>query len=160
MLAKWARIKRDREGGIEGLPLQLMVMVVIAGIGTAIILGWMTNLQPPNSIGSVYSSPTEIILADADGDGIHTNDGIDVVVTVLDQSGNGIEGASVILRGANIMESEGGGLVHGTTDASGRAEFNDLWASQPGDSIGFVTVTVTKSGYGTDSSLTIPVISA
>jgi hypothetical protein len=36
---------------------------------------------------------------------------------------------------------------------------NDLQAKQTGKAVGFVTVTVTKSGYGIDTSLTIPVIS-
>jgi hypothetical protein len=71
MLLSLQRLGKDKNGGIEGLPLQLMIMVIIAGVGTAIILGWMTNLQAPNGIGAVYSSPTEIVLEDENNDGIH-----------------------------------------------------------------------------------------
>lgn len=159
MLYGWKLERRDTEGGIEGLPLQLMIMVVIAGVGTAVILGWMTNLQAPNAIGAVYSSPTEIVLQDDDGDGIHENGDISIAITVLDKSGDGVQGASVILDGASLVASEDGKRAHGVTDESGRVEFSGLHASQAGEIIGFVSVTVTKNGYGTDSSLTIPVIS-
>lgn len=152
-------MRRDGEGGIEGLPLQLMIMVVIAGIGTAVILGWMTNLEAPSTIGAVYSSPTEIVLEDADGDGIHESDDIDIVIRVLDQKGDGVQGASVVLNGAGLVDSLDGTHVHGLTDESGKVEFSGLYASQAGEMIGFVSVSVTKSGYGTDTSLTIPVIS-
>ncbi len=153
-------IGRDEDGGIEGLPLQLMIMVAIAGIGMAIILGWMTGLEAPNSIGAVYSSPTELVLEDENGDGMYEGDGISIVITVLDQNGDGLQGATVLLEGMNIVTSEDGKHVHGMTDDAGRVRFSDLSASQVGSSIGFVTVTVTKAGYGTDSNLTIPVIAA
>jgi hypothetical protein len=159
MLYGWKLERRDTEGGIEGLPLQLMIMVVIAGVGTAVILGWMTNLQAPNAIGAVYSSPTEIVLQDDDGDGIYENGDISIAITVLDKSGDGVQGASVILDGASLVASEDGKHAHGVTDESGRVEFSGLHASQAGEIIGFVSATVTKNGYGTDSSLTIPVIS-
>ena len=152
-------MRKDREGGIEGLPLQLMIMVVIAGVGTAVILGWMTNLQAPNAIGTVYSSPTEIVLEDDNNDGVHEKDDINIAITVLDQNGDGIQGASVVLDGASLVASEDGKRAHGVTDESGRVEFSGLHASQAGEVIGFVSVTVTKNGYGTDSSLTIPMIS-
>jgi len=152
-------VRKDREGGIEGLPLQLMIMVVIAGVGTAVILGWMTNLQAPNAIGTVYSSPTEIVLEDGNNDGVHEKGDINIAITVLDQNGDGIQGASVVLDGASLVASEDGKRAHGVTDESGRVEFSGLHASQAGEVIGFVSVTVTKNGYGTDSSLTIPVIS-
>ncbi len=159
MLDGWKLMRRNSEGGIEGLPLQLMIMVVIAGIGTAVILGWMANLEAPASIGTVYSSPTELVLEDLDGDGIHENDNIDIVIRVLDQNGDGVQGASVILAGAGLADSLEGSTVHGLTDESGKVEFSGLTASHAGETISFVSVTVTKSGYGTDTSLTIPVIS-
>ncbi|MBM4237280.1 MAG: carboxypeptidase regulatory-like domain-containing protein [Euryarchaeota archaeon] len=153
-------IGRDKDGGIEGLPLQLMIMVAIAGIGMAIILGWMTGLEAPKSIGAVYSSPTELVLEDDDGDGVYESDGISIVITVLDQNGDGVQGATVLLEGMNVVTSVDGKHVHGMTDDTGRVRFSGLSASQVGSSIGFVTVTVTKAGYGTDSNLTIPVIAA
>ncbi len=152
------KLSKDKNAGIEGLPLQLMIMVVIAGVGTAILMGWMGGLSAPNGIDAVYSNPTELILNDKDHDGIFTKTGIAITVSVLDNNGDAVDGATVVLDGANIRTSDGR-QVHGTTDTSGKVTFTGLTASQTGKSIGFVTATVSKSGLGTDSSLTIPVVS-
>jgi len=61
------RIGGDRDGGIEGLPLQLMIMVIVAGLGTAVLVGWMGGLTAPEAISSVNCSPNEILLSDGDG---------------------------------------------------------------------------------------------
>lgn len=151
-------IKKDRNAGIEGLPLQLMIMVVIAGLGTAIILGWMSGISAPRTIDAVYSSPSELVLNDADRDGIFSRSGISMTITVLDQSGEPVDGATVVLDGCNIVTATGK-QVHGTTDAYGKLVLSGLTASQTGKAVGFITVTVTKSGMGTDSTLTVPVIS-
>lgn len=140
------------------MPLQLMIMVVIAGLGTAIILGWMSGISAPRSIDAVYSNPSEIVLSDGDHDGIYTGTGISMTITVLDQNGEPVSGATVVLDGCNIATASGK-QVHGTTDAAGKVVLSGLTASQTGKAVGFITVTVTKSGMGTDSSLTIPVIS-
>ena len=152
------QFKKNRSGGIEGLPLQLMIMVLIAGVGSAVLLGWMGNLNPPQSIGSVTSSPTEIVTHDGNGDGIFDASNICITITVSDHKGDPVTGATVVLDGSNIVRM-GGTRPYGTTDPSGKVTLNDLQATQTGKAVGFVTVTVTKSGYGTDTSLTIPVIS-
>lgn len=152
------KIGEDKSAGIEGLPLQLMIMVVIAGVGTAILMGWMGSLSAPNGIDAVYSNPTEIVLNDKDHDGVFTKTGITITVSVLDNNGDAVSGATVVLDGANIMTADGR-QVHGMTDSGGKVTFSGLSASQTGKSIGFITATVTKSGLGTDTSLTIPVVS-
>jgi hypothetical protein len=151
-------IRRDRDAGIEGLPLQLMIMVVVAGLGTAIILGWMGGLSAPNGIDAVYSNPTEVVLSDGDHDGVYTRSGFSITISVMDKGGDAVKGATVVLDGCNIASSNGK-QVHGTTDDMGKVTFSGLSASQTGKSVGFVSVSVTKSGLGTDNSLTIPVIS-
>ncbi len=151
-------IRKDRDAGIEGLPLQLMIMVVVAGLGTAIILGWMGGISAPNGISAVYSNPSEITLTDSDHDGIHTRTGITLTITVLDNSGEVVQGATVVVDGCNIETSDGR-TVHGTTNSEGKVTFSGLSASQTGKTVGYVTVSATKGGMGTDGSLTIPVIS-
>jgi hypothetical protein len=152
------RIQKDRNAGIEGLPLQLMIMVVIAGLGTAIILGWMGGISAPRTINAVYSAPSELVLTDPDKDGIYRSSGISITITVLDQNGEPIDGATVVLDGCNVGTASGK-QVHGTTDTTGKVVLSGLSASQTGRSVGFITVTVAKSGMGTDSTLTVPVIS-
>ncbi len=59
-------LRRDRSGGIEGLPLQLLIMVVVAGLGLTIIVGWMNSISAPHSIGEVLVTPSELIVYDDD----------------------------------------------------------------------------------------------
>mgnify|MGYP003787487543 FL=1 len=152
------RISGDREGGIEGLPLQLMIMVIIAGLGTAVLVGWMGGLSAPQAISSVGASPSEVLLTDTDGDGTFENESVTITIVVRDQNGDAVEGASVVLDGCNVRTADGA-LVYGTTGTDGKATFTGLTVSSSGNGIGFITVTAAKGGMGTDSSLQIPVIS-
>jgi hypothetical protein len=134
-----------------------MIMVIVAGLGTTILVGWMGGLSAPEAIASVNGNPTEILLTDGDGDGTFENDDVTLTIIVRDQDGNGVEGASVVLDGCDVCNSDGS-LVYGTTGAEGKVTFNGMNVSHYGDGIGFITVTVAKSGLGTDSSLQVPVI--
>ncbi len=147
----------DRAGGIEGLPLQLLIMVVIAGLGLTIIMGWMNSISAPHAIGEVYVTPSEIVVYDADGDGLYEREGLVLTVTVTDQGGNRLEGATVLLDGANIR-TEDGGPVSAVTDSKGQATFSSIHVEQFGSKLTTITVTVAKGDYGVDSSYTIPVI--
>jgi hypothetical protein len=149
----------DRSGGIEGLPLQLLIMVLIAGVGTAIILGWMGGLQGPITISAVHASVNEVLLEDEDQDGIFTGEDIEIIITVLDQNGDPIEGASVMLDGGGLLDSSGK-HPHGVTDDQGKVALNGMSASHIGRSMSFVTVTAAKSGISASRSITIPVVCA
>ena len=149
---------RDKNGGIEGLPLQLMILVLIAGVGMAIILGWMGNLSPPSTIAVANASPSEITLSDADSDGIFTVDEVSLIISVQDQNGNPVPGASVLLSGSGVATEEGK-APHALTDGEGKASFHGLSVQHAGRSVGFVTVTVIKSGFASSGTVTIPVFS-
>jgi hypothetical protein len=151
------RIRIDSEGGIEGLPLQLLIMVVVAGLGLTIIMGWMNSISTPHSIGEVLVNPSEILVYDDDGDGLYIATGIDITVTVADQGGDRLEGATVVLDGANI-KTAGGGQVRGVTDSHGQVVFQGLSVEQFGARLTTVTVTIAKGDYGIDSRYEIPVI--
>ena len=151
------RMRGDRSGGIEGLPLQLLIMVVVAGLGLTIIMGWMNSISAPHSIGDIYVNPSEIIVKDPDGDGLYTRDGITVSVTVTDESGDRLEGATVLLDGANV-ETKDGQPPRGVTDESGQVVLENLKVEQFGSGLTTITVTVAKGDYGIDSSYEIPVI--
>lgn len=149
--------RNDCGGGIEGLPLQLLIMVVVAGLGLTIIMGWMNSISAPHSIGEVFVNPSEIIVYDEDGDGLYTNSKVTITVTVTDQSGDRLEGATVVLDGANV-EQGSGGQPRGVTDASGQVVLSDLNVEQFGSKLTTIVVTVAKGDYGVDSSYQIPVI--
>lgn len=88
---RYRDIRTDRSGGIEGLPLQLMIVIIVATMGIAIIVGWMGNLETPNSIGDVETSP--LILEADEKTGV-----TDFTVTVRDQDGEFLEGAVVVFQ--------------------------------------------------------------
>lgn len=152
-------LRNDRQGGIEGLPLQLLIMVLVAGIGSAVILGWMGGLEAPEAIATVHSSEAELVLVDDDGDGVHTADGLDLVVTVLDQEGDPIAGASVVLEGCGLKGPDGQS-PHALTGEDGKAVFEGMSAFRYGSSVGFVTITVAKSGISASKSIMVPVVCA
>ena len=156
-MAKLRNVTGDCGGGIEGLPLQLLIMVVVAGLGLTIIMGWMASISVPRSIGEVFVDPGEILVFDSDGDGIYSREGLALTVVVTDQSGDRLEGATVLLEGSNIRTSDGG-PVRGITDSRGRAVFVDLVIEHYGPTLATVTVTVAKGDYGIDSSFEIPII--
>lgn len=150
-------LARDRSGGIEGLPLQLLIMVVVAGLGLTIIMGWMNSIAAPHSIGEILVSPSEILVYDDDGDGIYTRTGILMTVTVTDERGDRLEGATVLLEGANVRTASGE-AVRGITDSQGQVLFTDLRVEHFGARLTTITVTVAKGDYGIDSSYEVPVI--
>ena len=151
------RLKEDRDAGIEGLPLQLLIMVVVAGLGLTIIMGWMNSISAPHAIGEVFVNPGEILVYDDDRDGLYTRTGVIVTVTVTDEGGDRLEGATVMLDGANVRNSDGT-AVRGVTDTQGQVAFADLKVEQFGSGLTTITVTVAKGDYGIDSSFEIPVI--
>lgn len=141
--------EKNESGGIEGLPLQLMIVILVATMGTAIIMGWMGSIETPHSIGSVQYEDTII-----------SNDGSlpDMTVTVADQDGNLLEGATVVLSGLNVRDSDGK-TAFATTDTDGKAVFTGLKIIPAGTSgVGFIDLLVTKSGYADSSSYKITVI--
>lgn len=146
-------LRNDRRGGIEGLPLQLMIVILVATMGTAIIIGWMGSIETPHSIGEVTVDEVE-----ANGDGTLP----DFTITVRDQDGNYLEGATVVLQGMNVSKPDGdggSGTAFATTGNDGKASFSGLTIDPSGNSaVGFLTVMVSKAGYGEDSSTRVTVI--
>jgi hypothetical protein len=150
-------LKDDRDAGIEGLPLQLLIMVVVAGLGLTIVMGWMNSISTPKSIGDVFVTPGEILVYDDDSDGLYTREGLTISVIVTDQSGDRLEGATVVLEGANVRTSEGD-PVRGVTNENGQVVFADVCVEQFGSRLTTITVTVAKGDYGIDSTYEIPVV--
>ncbi len=145
-------LRKDRKGSIEGLPLQLMIVILIATMGTAILLGWMGNIDTPDSIGAVEILSDDIEL---DGKGF-TYDG-HAEIFVVDQDGNPIDNATVVLSGLGVSDSDGR-TAYGTTDSQGHIVFDELRITMRGCSVGFITVNVSMSGYGEDNTARIAVI--
>ena len=159
-------LRKNRKGGIEGLPLQLMIVIMVATLGTAIIIGWMGNIEEPHSISRVEVDSGEIDLTGVSSSysGNSTVRGAnnlykaneDVVISVYDQNGNPLPGATVVLTGLGVNDSNST-TPHGTTNEDGTVVFSDLRIRMTGH-VGYITVEVSKSGYGENSSCRITVI--
>ena len=139
MTRKLSRFKRlNRKGGIEGLPMELMIIVVIAALGTAVLVGWMGNIEAPESIGHVDSSVDQIVMTS------DKNTNVNFTITVTDTSGDAISGATVVLTGCNVSK--------GTSGITG------LSLQKTTSGVGYINVSVSAGDYGEDSSLRIPVV--
>lgn len=145
------KLKKDRKGGIEGLPLQLMIMIIIATMGTAILVGWMGNIESPKHIGDVEVVSGDIIL-----EGRSTAVGM-IEIYVSDQDGNPLKGATVVLTGLGVTDKDGK-TAYCNTDNQGYALFENLKISLRGSDIGFITVNVSMSEYGENNTSRVAVI--
>lgn len=145
------RLSNNRRGGIEGLPLQLIIVMLIATMGTAIILGWMGNIEGPKVIEDVEVTSNDIVLLN----GSTFNGQVAVVVT--DQDGNPIQGATVVLTGLGVTDRNGK-TPHGTTDSKGYANLTGLNITMKNSAVGFITVNVSASGYGENNTARVTVI--
>ena len=96
------------------------------------------------------------VLSDENGDGIYLSNDIQIVITVSDQDGNAVVGASVSLDGSSIRDS--GHIPHMITDSNGQVSFDGLSAQRSGRGLGFIDVTVVKSGMVSSGTTSIPVI--
>jgi hypothetical protein len=121
--------KWDRRGAIEGLPLQLIIMVVIAGIAIVIILSWLQPWKNKVDLESVSVAPPNV------SRGVATQ----VTVTAWDTKDNKLSGVVVVLSGAGVTAS-------GTTDSTGTVKFTITPSLPPGTSTGQVDITATYTG--------------
>lgn len=121
----------NEKGALEGLPLYLIILVVVAGVGTAIIVGWMMNAE---------STELDHIEVDEDDKVLSTNAGQSVTIRAYDGDGNGLEGAVVTLEGCEVQES-------GQTDGDGVCTIQNVHPSLPQNkAFGDIQVTVKYTG--------------
>ncbi len=151
---KLNRLKRNRKGGIEGLPMELMIIVVVATIGTGILVGWMGDIEAPQAIGDVSCSVDQITMTS----NTVTNQRLEF--TVSDTSGNAVKGATVVLTGCGISAygKTTSGTVSSVTDQNGKATFSGLSLTKTTAGLGYVNVQVTSPEYGEYNTVKIPVV--
>ena len=158
------KLKTDRKGSVEGIPLQFMIMMIVAVAAVGILGGWMANISTPQSISDVEVASG---VASCESDGSLS----DIVILVRDQDGNPLEGGTVILEGLGIqmfVDTDGNGTIdEGETEKTkavlqtgedGKADFTGLSITPPKGGFGSITVNVMKSGYGEFNSTEIVVV--
>ncbi|MBA3046512.1 MAG: hypothetical protein KKH41_08250 [Candidatus Thermoplasmatota archaeon] len=101
------RLSSDRNGAVEGLPLQLIIMVAVAAIVLVIVLGWLAPWQNKADLNSLTASPQTVA----------NDEEITIVITAWDTKGNHLEGVVIEMSGCNV------GTQVLTTGANGTATF-------------------------------------
>ena len=122
-------LRRDRKGAVEGLPLQLIIMVAIAAIVMVIILGWLAPWQSKVDLNSIEVDPQT------------ANDGESVILTITawDTKDNHLEGVVVEATGCNV------GTQVGTTDENGQVVFT-VTPDVPSGQTGQISIKGTFTG--------------
>jgi hypothetical protein len=101
------RLSRNKTGAVEGLPLQLIIMVAVAAIVLVIVLGWLAPWQKKVDLNSLTVTPTTV------DNNIQTT----IIVTAWDTKDNYLEGVVIEISGSNV------GTQVLTTGADGTASF-------------------------------------
>lgn len=91
-MKKPMKFRANDSGAIEGLPLQLLIMVIIAGVGIGIVVGWMSFSK--TEVGSITVKPDTITVSKVVGNSTDS-----FIVTVLDQNGKALNNAIITLTG-------------------------------------------------------------
>ena len=139
-------IRGDERGAIEGLPLQLMIAVIVAGVALAIILGWVLSIPAPKAISRVETTPETVSIPDVPiGDAATAT--VTITIRAFDQKGNPLPGIVAILQGTGVSEAQvRTDGADGATD--GAATFLNLEVQIPAHSLtARIDVTVQASGF-------------
>ena len=86
------KLRKNKKGGIEGLPLQLLIIIVVASLGLTTMVGWMNNIEEPTTIDRVA----------VEADQINTDkysNCFELIFEVYDNKGNPVEGADIVITG-------------------------------------------------------------
>lgn len=148
------RTMRNRDGGIEGMPLQLMITVIVAGLVLAVVLGWVLAIQSPLLIKSVNTEPAMVDLGDVPEDQAAAKVA-KIRVSAFDVEGAPVRDTVVTAKGAVagtvVALDREDGTSDGTVTLSVRAQL------APRVNIGEISLTVQKAGYPA-KSWSIPVV--
>jgi hypothetical protein len=102
------KLGRNDSGAVEGLPLQLIIMVAVAAIVLVIVLGWLAPWQSKVDLDMLTVTPSAV-----DNNNLTT-----ISVTAWDSKGNHLEGVVVEMTGCSV------GTQVVTTGADGTASFS------------------------------------
>ena len=148
-------LRKNKKGGIEGLPLQLMIVIVIASLGLAMMVGWMGNIEEPKAIGDIEST-----VSSSHGLSFNKDSSITLTVSVYDIEGNPVEGADVIVTGLGASQGDNSifgykgnkdsTVPHGVTGEDGSVKITlKLHTSVD---YGYLNIEVSKTGYSGNSA--------
>lgn len=144
---RWLRDRR----GIEGLPMHLIIIVVIAGVVIAAILAMMGMINPKDSFQVEYAGTIgrhncddgsgNLVKVTAAGAEEVTDIDFTATIKVFDSKGNPVQGATVVLAGA---QSAGSGTTNENGEATVQVDDAVLRANQQQ---AYMSLTVKASGF-------------
>jgi len=150
------RPMRDESGGIEGMPLQLMILVIVAGLVLAVVLGWTLSIQGPSVIKSVNVDPPSVDLGNIPEDKPASTTVNRILVTAYDAKNALVKDTTVTITGSvpsTLVRQDG---EDGSVD--GVVTFPSVKVSlPPGVTVGELTLTIQKAGFPS-KSWSIPVV--
>ncbi len=130
-LQRKVRLRSNEKGALEGLPLYLILLVVIAGVSTAIVFGWMQSAQ---------STELGHIEVDVGSDNaLNTGKEQDITVKAYDQNNDPLSDTTVKLQGCGVKEVD-------STNKDGTKTFRIEPSLPENEDFGELTVTVKYTG--------------
>lgn len=89
--------------------MQLMIVILVATMGSAVIMGWMGGIDSPHLIKSIGIEENVVVVEDGVIGDIH--------VCVVDESNEPLKGVSVLITNKQVS----GPVTFVSTDSNGRA---------------------------------------
>lgn len=134
------KLNGNKKGGIEGLPLQLMIVILVATMGSAVIIGWMGNIDTPHYISSLNVGENIVYIENGEIPDIH--------ICVTDEDGDPMAGVTARIVNSQVSHPEG--RDHDVvTDSNGRATLKGwVLGDYPMGTI-VLKISAYKSGYTT-----------
>ncbi len=131
---------REDDRGVLGLPLNLLIMVVIAAVAIGIILSWMFLLTPP--LDYIEVTPTMV------SDVSTANTTFDIEIIAHNDKGT-MSGCEITIEGAGID-------MKAITGDDGSYTFVDVSpVLPPNTNSDFITVTVSGGGNQVTQSIAV-----
>jgi len=129
-------ILKDDKRGVEGLPMKLIIISVIAVAALGVLWLWMPSGNDLADVEfEIIDGETPLVVGEE----------YDIMITARDDAGNRMEGVDIRLTGSGVHEG-------GTTDNDGEYTFNDISPEVSG------RITVEAEKDGREASTTIMVL--
>jgi len=120
-----------RKGALQGLPLFLIVLVIVAAVGIAILIGWMYMVKKPE-LNNISIEVTDMTIGNT----------YDFNITAYDTNGKTLEGVEIHLEGCGVDTKK-------LTDKNGQAQFSVTPELPTNVHTGEIRVTATYTGATT-----------
>jgi hypothetical protein len=140
-------IKKSEQGGMEGVPLQLIIVVVVGMAALGILIGWLALAGDTDPTLKRVATEPETIMVEGEGRAVNE---MEIVVYVYDSEGDEVDGAVITLSGSvdeKIVEKVDSGDIISLTAALG-----------PGMDTGTIDIKAEKGGGMGSCSSTIIVM--